>query len=237
MDRYDFCQKQMAECDQRLQKYLAVLPSRQIAPAERPGAGPAPEGTAAGDPDQQPERGRKKRRNKPRKNEPQFDFHAELARVCGVDVTTVDGLDVMTVQTFVAELGTDMGPWATENHLVSWLTLAPRRQVSGGKVIRHERSRTKNRLTDALRMAASTLAHSDSYLGARFRQLRARLGPGRAIKAMAAHLARLIYRLLTRGQAWVDRGAAEHEKRRREREKLSLQRKAAALGCCLVPAA
>ena len=56
-------------------------------------------------------------------------------------------------------------------------------------------------------MAASTLKESDSYLGARFRSLRGRLGPGKAIKAMAAHLARLIYRMLTHGQDWVDRGA------------------------------
>jgi hypothetical protein len=44
-------------------------------------------------------------------------------------------------------------------------------------------------------MAASTLARSQSYLGARFRSLRSRLGPGKANKAMAAHLARIIYRM------------------------------------------
>ena len=86
-------------------------------------------------------------------------------------------------------------------------------------------------------MAARTLARSDSYLGARFRHLRSRLGPGKAIKAMGAHLARLIYRMLTHGKAWVDRGAQEHETKRAEREKLSLQRKAAALGFRLEPAA
>ena len=86
-------------------------------------------------------------------------------------------------------------------------------------------------------MAASTLIRSDSYLGARFRYLRGRIGPGKAIKAMAAHLARLIYRMLTRGQNWVDRGAKEHEQRRQERDQLSLRRKAAALGFRLEPVA
>ena len=81
-----------------------------------------------------------------------------------------------------------------------------------------------------LRTAATSLDESQSYLGARYRQLRARLDPGKAAKAMAAQLARLIYRMLTRGQEWVDRGAQEHENRRRDRDKQFLQRRAAALG-------
>ena len=86
-------------------------------------------------------------------------------------------------------------------------------------------------------MAASTLRESASYLGARFRYLRARLGPAKSIKAMAAHLARLIYRLLTRGQAWVDRGAQAYQQRRQQRERRSLEHNAAALGLQLVPVA
>ena len=143
----------------------------------------------------------------------------------------------MTIQTFVSELGTDLSAWRTEQHLVSWLKLAPRRQIRGGKVIKHERRKINNRVTEALRMAASTLEHSDSFLGAKFRHLKSRLGPKKAIKAMAAHLARLIYRMLTHGKAWVDRGAQEHEAKRTERETRSLRRKAATLGFRLEPAA
>ena len=143
----------------------------------------------------------------------------------------------MTILTFVSELGTDMTPWRSEDHLVSWLKLSPQRQISGGKLIKHERIKVKNRTAEALRMAASTLAHSQSYLGARFRSLRGRMGPGKAIKAMAAYLARLIYRMLTHGQAWVDRGVQQYEVKRQARETQSLQRRAAALGFRLVPAA
>jgi len=42
-----------------------------------------------------------------------------------------------------------------------------------------------SRLATALRMAASTLRESDSYLGAQFRRLRARLGAPKALTAMA----------------------------------------------------
>ena len=50
----------------------------------------------------------------------------------------------------------------------------------------------------ALRMAATTLRTSKSYLGAQFRQLQSRrLGPPETITAMAAKLARLECRMLT----------------------------------------
>jgi hypothetical protein len=54
---------------------------------------------------------------------------------------------------------------------------------------------------------------------------------------MARYLAVLIYRLLTKGEAWVDRGAKQFEQRRIEREPASLQTKAKAKGFTLVPLA
>lgn len=243
VDRYDFCQEQIAKCDRQLEKYLGALPSAERALVKAPvgQTGVAANAQAAS---RQPHKtkpknnkNKKKKRNKPRGNEPSFDLEAELYRICGVDLTTLDGVYVMTALTFVSELGTDMRPWRTEDHLVSWLKLAPSRQIGGGKVVKQERNRTRNRVANALRLAASGGQDSDSYLGAGFRHLRARLGPGKAIKAMAAHLARLLYRMLRHGQEWVDRGAQEHENRRAEREKQALLRKAAALGYRLEPAA
>jgi hypothetical protein len=58
-------------------------------------------------------------------------------------------------------------------------------------------------------------------LGARYRRLRTRLGGVKAVKAMARYLACLIYRLLTKGAAWVDRGATYYEKQCEERELLA----------------
>ena len=230
VDEYDFRQQQLRECDQQVQRYLGMLPSHPTAPVKV--VQPPAANTEALTPLEKDN----KRRKQPRKNEPDFNWEAELERICGVNLRTLDGVDAMTIFTFVSELGADMSPWRSEDHLVSWLKLAPRRQVSGGKLIKHERSPVKNRVAEALRMAASTLERSQSYLGARFRSLRVRLGPGKTIKAMAAHLARLIYRMLKHGQAWVDRGAQEFEKKRQERETHSLQRRAAALGFRLVAA-
>jgi hypothetical protein len=88
-------------------------------------------------------------------------------------------------------------------------------------------------------MAASTLRLSDTYLGAQFRRFRTRLGAPVAIKAMAAKLARLVYRMLRYGMKYVGQGAAFYDLRHRERPVHQLKWKAAQLGykVTLLPAA
>jgi transposase len=58
-----------------------------------------------------------------------------------------------------------------------------------------------------------------------------------AVKAMARYLAVLIYRMLTKGEAWVDRGAAQFEQKRNDREMAMLKSKAMAKGFKLTPIA
>jgi transposase len=87
-------------------------------------------------------------------------------------------------------------------------------------------------------MAATSLLHSDSQLGARYRHLRGRLPThAEAVKAMARYLAVLVYRLLTKGEAWMDRGAAQFEQKHAERELASLNSKARVKGFKLIPLA
>jgi transposase len=125
VDRYDFCYRQMRECDARLQQYLKELPSRELPPAPEAPTEARSNGTAH-------KRSKKKPGRKARKNEPQFDLEAELTRICGVRLTALEGVDVTTIQTWVSELGVDLSPWPSEDHLVSWLNLSPKRQISVG---------------------------------------------------------------------------------------------------------
>ena len=220
VEGYDFYQKQIAACDQQLQKYLAVLPDGKVAEAT------SPQGSG----------NKKRRKPKPRrKNTPNFNLGAELHRLFGVDLTRIDGIDVGTAQVILSELGTDLSAFADEGAFSSWLELAPRRDITGGKVIKQKSRESKNRVTNALRMSAESLWQSNSYLGARYRRFRGRMDGKRAVKAMAHYLACVIYRLLTKGQEYVDRGAAYFDKKRTEREISSLTRKAAQLGMKLIP--
>jgi transposase len=216
-DGYEFCQKQMAECDRQLAQYLQQREDRShSAPL--------------------PEEKRKGRLRKTKKgNTPQFDMREGLFRMTGTDLTRIDGIDVMTATTVISETGYDMTKWQTENHFVSWLRLCPDNRISGEKIIGKGRLRTNNRATIALKMAASTLRKSDTYLGAQFRRLRTKLGPPCAIKAMAAKLARLVYRMLRYGMKYVDQGAAFYEAHHRQLQIKHLKWKAASLGYHVTP--
>lgn len=227
VEAYDFYQKQMAQCDQQLQRYMAALPSREPEAARAEITEPISPRSLA----------KKLPPYKPKGNQPAFALEAELTRILGVNAKMIDGLDVITIQTVLAEVGPDLSAWKTEGHWVSWLNLAPKRDVSGGRVIRHVRQHHTNRVGNAFRMAAQSLVRSQSYLGAKYRYVRMRLGGLKAVKAMARVLACIFYRLVTKGQAWVDRGAEEYERRRRDRERNSLERKAHSLGLQLVAVA
>ena len=154
-----------------------------------------------------------------------------------MDLTTIDGIDVMTAQTILSEIGVDMSRWKDEQHFVSWAGLTPCQDVSGGKVIRRRTKQVSNRVGNALRIAANSLFRSESYLGARFRRLRARRGAPKAIKGVARYLSCLVYRIIKYGQAWVDHEVKVFEEKNRQRELDQLQRKAAALGLQLSPRA
>jgi Transposase IS116/IS110/IS902 family len=130
-----------------------------------------------------PEEKRQGRLKKKRANKPQFDLRAELFRITGTDLTRIDSIDVMTAMTVISEAGWDMSKWETEHHFVSWLRLCPENRISGAKVIGKGRLPTNNPIGIALKIAASTLRLSKTYLGAQFRRLRTRRDQGHGCQA------------------------------------------------------
>src|SRR6516225_413749 len=213
---YDAYQRRIVECDQQLQKHLASLVD-SLAPQSP-----------------QPSEGKRGKKAKPAKNAPRFDLSRELQRITGVDLTRIDGIDVMIAQTLLSEVGVDMSRWKTEAHFASWLGLCPDNRVSGDKVLRRGTRHVVNRAANALRQAANALIRSRSYLGAQYRRLRTKLGAPKAITAMAHRLARLVYRMLKYGQAYVDKGSQYYEERFRQQQIQLLRKRAAKLGLQLV---
>jgi transposase len=179
---------------------------------------------------------RAKNRLPNRKHIPQFDLRGELYRISGVDLTQIDGINVQTAQVVISEVGVDMTRWKTEKHFASWLGLAPNNQVTGGKVIRRRTKKVLNRASTALRVAAQSLHHSKTALGARYRRLRAQLGAPKAITAMAHHLARLLYRMIRYGTEYHDQGIEHYERKYRHTQLIWLRKQAAALNMQLTPA-
>ena len=161
-----------------------------------------------------------------------------LYRMSGVDLTTIDSIGVETVQVVLSEYGPDLSRFPTEKEFVSHLTLAPRIRMSGGKPLRKkQRNTATTRVAGALRMAALSLRHSQTALGAYYRRIARRIAGDVAVFATARKLATLIYRLLRWGQQYVDEGVVAFEKRYQESRIRSLQAKAQELGYQLIQSA
>jgi len=167
-------------------------------------------------------------------NTPQFDLHKQLFRITGVNLTALPGINSHSAFKIISEVGLDMRHWRTEKHFVSWLGLCPGNKVSGGKRLSGPTTPTANRAAAAFRMAASTLFHSKSALGAFHRRMKARLGPAKAVTATAHKLAKLFYLMLKYGESYVEKGQDYYEKQHKNRVVKNLQHRAQQMGFKLV---
>ncbi len=166
-----------------------------------------------------------------------FDLRQTLADWAGVDLTRINGLEVTSVMKILSEVGPDLSRFANVKHFCSWLGLCPATKISGGKVISASTKHSANRVRQTLKLAAMSLSRSQSALGAFYRRLCTRMGKPSANTAAAHKLARLVYFMLTRGEAFVDQGQQRYEEQQRERSVAALKRRAAALGFQVAPVA
>lgn len=207
---YATYEKKIAQCDEQLTRELENLPDRVD-----PKVKPLPERTGY----------------RARVIEP---LRQGLYPKLGVDVTAVEGVGPLVGLTFLTEVGPDLSAFPTEKHFTSWLGLCPDNRISGGKVLSCRTRRVVNRLSDVLRLAATTLERSQTALGAYYRRMKARLGAAEGITATAHKLARILYRLVKHGEAYVQQGLLDYEKKHQARKLHQLQQAAQAMGFALV---
>ena len=167
---------------------------------------------------------------------PTFDLHTHLERIFGVDLTAIPGFDVLRIQTIFSELGADLSKFPTDDSFSSWLNVCPKDGTSAGRRIRGPKVKTKNRVTQAFRMAAQSLHNNKSYLGDYYRSQRARHGALKAIKNAAHKLARIFYHLVTTRQPYDETVFAKLEARNQQRRLHKLQTLAKQMGYSLVEA-
>ena len=210
---YDIYQQQISALDVEIEKCLKQFESKteDLSP---------------------PRKGNK--RKKAVGNEPDFNLHQHLYRITGLDLTQIDGLNVLTVQTIISEVGLDPNRFPSVKHFCSWLGLCPGSKISGGKVISAKTRKVVNRAANAFRIAAQSLNRSQSALGAFYRRLRSRLGAPKAITATAHKLARMFYMVWKTGKIYQDIGADYYEQKYQERVVNNLEKKALSLGFELV---
>jgi transposase len=236
-DQYQQVQNQIQDCDQELLAYTRELEAATmvIKPAKVMRLNPQLVGVevVSNQLAQKPGKVRKKTS----KNQPEGPWQQELERFFGVDLTAIPGISVLTGLTLMTELGNDLSSFKTEHYFASWLCLCPDNETSAGKVLRRRTRRSQNRVRYALRMAASSLHRNKSYLGDKYRRLRARLGAPKAITAMAHQLARIIWTLINRQVPFDLSVLAHHEKINQQRRLKRLATSARQMGYQLTPIA
>ena len=214
LELFDTFQQQIQNCDGEIESLLHKLATKQRKP-EAPVPSP---------------------RCKPRfcDNEPRFEIRDPLYRLAGADLTQIDSIGPYTALKLIAEIGTDMSRWPTPGHFTSWLTLAPRNKITGGRLISSRTQPSANRAATVLRMCAMVVGRTSTALGAYYRRIAYRIGKPKAITATARKLAILVYSVLKGDLDYNDPGAQAYEEHYRTRAIRNLSKRAKQFGLGLV---
>src|SRR4029077_2224376 len=121
---------------------------------------------------------------------------------------TIPGINQRTAEVILAEIGPDMRVFPSARHLASWAALCPGHHESAGK---HKSGKTRkgNRWlrTALIEAAAGASRVKNSALQARFRRVRRRRGPKKAVVAVAHALLRAAYHVLADHAVYRELGA------------------------------
>ena len=212
MQRYDFLDRQIEDCEARIAEQIDDL-----TPPDGPGGGDASHETL-------------------RAVGPMTDkaLTVALTAMMGTDLTAIPTVGPGTALTIASEIGPDFSAFPSAQHFCSWLGVAPGTRISGGKPLPGRAHKAVNPVGQALRMAAMSARRSQTFIGAKHRARLARKDAPVAITATARELACLIYLMVTRGEQYVEKGMQAYEKRRIDRTLANLRRKARTLGYQLI---
>ena len=201
-DAYHFYQKQISECDKEIQRIIHTM------------------GKGSTNKDL-PEKRKAIRHNSPQVK----DLGANLIDLFdGKDATIISGVTDYTWLQLMAECGTDLSRWETEKHYTSWLGLAPGQHWSGKKR-QNKKKQGHPKAGQVFRQIAQSLINSKRIaLGAFGRRIRAKKGPGVAIKAVARKLAEMYWRVMVKGIDFVEQGVKNYEEQLLKSKRKTLER-------------
>jgi len=152
----------------------------------------------------------------------------------------IPGVDRVTAAAILAEIGIDMGVFATARRLAAWAGLAPGNYESAGKPKGAAVRRGNVFLKSALFAAASAAVRTKgSYYRDKYNRLRARRGPVRALMAVAHKLLIAAFHMLATGEPFRDLGESYLDQVTRKRSTTRLVQRLSNLGydVMLVPKA
>lgn len=129
---------------------------------------------------------------------------------------TAPGVQRRAAEAVVAEIGTDMKPFATDDKFVSWAKVCPGNNRTGGKDKRGKTGKGNRWLRGALGQIALAAVHTnDTYVQAKYRRL-VRKGKARALVAVQHDLLRAFYHMVKQQVPYADLGPDFYDRRNRE---------------------
>jgi transposase len=211
-------QKQIAACDQQIERVLERLAS-------------APQISAC-----PPAFDTKTKRKRLHKNAPDIaNLDQLMIRITGGrDLSQLPCLSSYSIMQIIAEVGTDMTRWKSAKHFTAWLGVAPGSRQSGKT--KKSQPRFRGKAGRLFCVVAQSLAQSKYLaLGGFYRRIRGRRSGQVANIAAARKLAVLFYNTLRFGWAYVEQGLVEYEEKYKEQYLKRLRAAAKHLGMQLVP--
>jgi transposase len=170
-----------------------------------------------------------------RHNKPKIDeLGNHLLKIFeGRDATKLPGITDYNWLQLYSELGSDLSKWPTEKQFASWLGLSAGQHNSG------KRNRSKSKGKPTVGQLFKEMAHgllNSKYigLGAFAKRLRGRKGPAIAIKATARKIAVQYWRLMVKGNDYVEKGIEAYEQMVKQHKNKQLQRLALELNVQLI---
>ena len=129
-------------------------------------------------------------------------FTAEIERL-----DAVPGVDRRVAEAVLAEVGADMKPFPSHEHLASWAGMSPGNEESAGNR-RRRRILPGNRwLKQTLVQAAWAATHAkNTYLASHYRRLAGRRGKKRVLVAVGHSMLVILYHMLKEGRTYAELG-------------------------------
>jgi transposase len=133
-------------------------------------------------------------------------------------VQTLPGIGELSAAAILAETGIDVASFPTAEQMASWAGLCPgNRESEGIQKGSHTTHGNAYLRTALVQCAWSASRKQGSVFEAQFQKLIKRLGPKRAIVAVAHHMLIILYCMLRAGVSFRGAEAAPHQRRRQRR--------------------
>jgi transposase len=140
-------------------------------------------------------------------------FAAEIVRL-----DAIPGVDHRVAEVLLAEVGADVKPFPSDEHLSSWAGMCPGNEESAGK-------RRRRRITPGNRWLKKTLAQAgwaashtkNTYLASQYRRLAGHRGNKRALIAVGHSILVIFYHMIRTRSGYADLGVDFFDRREPER--------------------